>query len=49
MADNQFTLDKIKKAFWDTFNSSGELWFGEERDTELEWDNFLENLQKGGE
>ena len=46
-----FTLEEVKKAFWETFNESGELWFdyldnAEENNkcTNEFWEDFLENL-----
>lgn len=48
-----YTEEQIKKAFWETFHESGELWFdylGPEDtnndSTICEWDNFKEELEK---
>jgi hypothetical protein len=50
-----FSLDEIKKAFWDEFHKSGELWFNylgteekNESSTESYWNSFLEKLNKKG-
>jgi len=47
----KYTVDEIKKAFWETFHESGELWFNyqgtPENNTEVTeewWDTFLEEL-----
>ena len=49
-------LEIIKKAFWDTFNESGEIWFDylsskedNNSSTNSEWINFEENLRKYGQ
>jgi len=48
----KYTVDEIKKAFWETFHESGELWFcyistpeNNTEHTESYWENFLENLE----
>lgn len=48
-----YTLEQIKKAFWEEFHESGELWFsylGTEEEnsehTEYNWGEFLEKLRK---
>lgn len=47
----RYTLDQIKKAFWERFHESGEQWFNylgtEEENTEAtqgEWEGFVEEL-----
>ncbi len=45
-----FTIEEIKKAFWDTFHKSGELFFSDsEEDCEIAtlsfWERFLEKLK----
>lgn len=49
--DKKYTIEEIKKAFWDNFHECGELWFGylgtnEENDsiTNVEWESFLFSL-----
>ena len=46
-----YTLDQIKKAFWEQFHESGEKWFnyfGAKKETESctqnEWLDFVEKL-----
>ena len=48
-----FTLQEIKEAFWRTFHESGEIYFdylsddeNNNRSTEEEWEDFLEELKK---
>jgi hypothetical protein len=48
-----YTIEQIKKAFWETFHESGELWFnylGTDEDnnesTDNEWLDFKENLKQ---
>jgi hypothetical protein len=43
------TEDNLKKAFWETFHDSGEVWFGCEADTEVWWNEFVSNILKQGE
>jgi len=45
-----FTIEEIKKAFWDTFHKRGELFFSDyDDDCEIAtlsfWKYFLENLE----
>lgn len=47
-----YTLEQVKKAFWDTFHKNGEFFFnylGSDEDnegsTQLEWEYFIENLK----
>jgi hypothetical protein len=53
MKQQTYTLEQIKKAFWEEFHESGELWFDylghEEENTECTnsyWDSFVETLEK---
>jgi hypothetical protein len=46
-----YTLEQIKKAFWETFHRGGEFWFPylceeevSEESTDDIWDSFTENL-----
>jgi hypothetical protein len=48
----EYTIQEIRKAFWDTFHRSGEIWFNylgtkeeNENSTEWEWDDFEKNLR----
>ena len=48
-----YSKEDIKKAFWETFHKSGELWFNylgtdeeNESSTESKWEQFLDNLLK---
>ena len=48
-----YTLDQIKKAFWEKFHKTGELWFnylGTEKEneeiTQREWEDFIDELNK---
>jgi hypothetical protein len=51
--DKEYTIEQIKKAFWEEFHKSGELWF-EDIGTEEEsaestdgyWRDFKEYLEK---
>jgi hypothetical protein len=49
--EETFTLDEIKRAFWNNFHEKGEFWFGylgsphvNEEMTEHEWNEFEERL-----
>ena len=54
MAEKKYTLETIKKAFWETFHESGEAWFPysrivpedecQETTTEY-WEEFSVNLK----
>jgi len=53
MTLESFSLDQIKKAYWEEFHESGELWFdylGNEEENEGStidgWTHFLEVLNK---
>ena len=47
-----FTMEQIKKAFWNQFYESGEKWFPDRRTdhewnnvaVQKEWDEFIEHL-----
>lgn len=48
-----YTLDQIKRAFWEKFHESGELWFNYlgniQENTEVtqsEWEDFVEELEE---
>jgi len=42
-----FTLEEIKKAFWDYFDCEGDVYFGEPKHTIEHWDDFLKTLTEG--
>jgi len=49
----KYTIEEIKKVYWDRFHKCGELWFDYLSDdkennecTESEWNDFLEELKK---
>ena len=48
-----YSLEQIKKVYWETFHKSGEKWFNylcseeeSQESTECQWNEFLENLKK---
>ena len=48
----KYTIDEIKRAFWETFHESGELWFcyistpeNNAEYTESYWENFVDELE----
>ncbi len=48
-----YSLDEIKKAFWEEFNECGEVWFNyldspeqNELSTIAKWESFTEQLKK---
>lgn len=47
---NKYTVEQIKKVFWEEFHESGEQWFPysdnqKEEVTNSYWESFLEALQ----
>jgi len=51
--NKQYSLEQIKKAFWETFHKGGEFWFPylwieevSEESTDDIWDSFTENLTR---
>lgn len=47
MSEKIFTIKEIKKAFWDTFHKSGDLWFSDfEDDCEIATNSFWERFLK---
>lgn len=51
MDQKTYTLDEVKKAFWEQFHCAGEVWFNylgtneeNEGSTKYRWEMFLENL-----
>ena len=47
MEEKIFTIKEIKKAFWDTFHKSGDLWFSDfEDDCEIATNSFWERFLK---
>jgi len=44
MNEKTYTLEEIKKAFFEEFQDAGEVYFGD--DIEREWKYFMERLEK---
>lgn len=44
---NLYTLETIKKAFWETFHQAGEVYFGSiDKYTEEQWHEFVKHLEE---
>ena len=46
MEDKILTMEDLKKAFWATFDETGEIMFDEPDNTESWWSEFCEKLDE---